>query len=60
MATMKVFDRIKEYFCRHTWKPLRTTYRYKDRYATIEVKRCQCQKCGKIAHLHFNGKKILH
>lgn len=59
MATA-IFGRMKEYFCRHTWKPLRTMYRYNSGYAKIEVKRCQCQKCGKIAHLHFNGKKIVY
>ena len=49
------------FFHRHTWRPLRTEYRYTD-YNTgnlITVKRCQCRDCGKIAYIHFEGKTAL-
>ena len=47
---------------RHTWKPLKTVYRYKDYYTgdQITVKRCQCQGCGRIEFKHFNGKDLLN
>ena len=55
---MKLFKRL---FHRHTWRLLRTEYRYRD-YQTgnkMTVKRCQCRVCGKISYLHFNGKDII-
>ena len=55
-----MFNRIKEMFCRHTWRPLRTEYRYRE-YETgrwVVVKRCQCRKCGKLAYNHFVDKTI--
>lgn len=54
---MKLFNKL---FHRHTWRKLRTEYRYKD-YRTgkrIAVKRCQCQVCGRIEYIHFYGKDI--
>lgn len=54
-----MIKQIKEFFCRHAWKPLRTEYKYSIRYETVTVKRCQCRKCGKIDYIHFNGKKIV-
>ena len=52
---------FKKLYHRHTWRPLRTQYRYVD-YRTghkIAVKRCQCRECGKFAYLHFDGKDIV-
>lgn len=52
---------FKKLLHRHTWRPLRTEYRYMD-YNTgnlITVKRCQCRDCGKIVYIHFNGKNIM-
>lgn len=46
---------------RHTWRVLRTEYRYGD-YKTgrrVTVKRCQCRVCGKIDYIHFEGKNII-
>ena len=56
---MKLFKRL---FHRHTWKPLKVEYRYWD-YRTgrkVTVKRCQCRECGKIEHIHFDGKNIFY
>ncbi len=49
------------FFHRHTWRPLRTEYRYNihDTGQRITVKRCQCRDCGKIAYIHFEGKTAL-
>lgn len=55
---MKWLRRLRH---RHTWRALRTQYRYFD-YRTgqkIEVKRCQCRECGKIDYIHFSGKNIV-
>lgn len=55
----KMFKRL---FHRHTWKPLKVMYRYREYRSgrQIAVKRCQCVGCGKIVYLHFDGKNILH
>ena len=53
---------LKKLFHRHTWRKLRTEYRYRD-YNTgkkVTVKRCQCRECGKIAYIHFYEKTILY
>lgn len=55
-----MFNRLKEMFCRHTWRALRTEYRYQTGYQIVTVKRCQCRKCGKISYIHFIDKKIIH
>ena len=52
---------LRKLFHRHTWKPLKTIYRYRE-YSSgrqIAVKRCQCMTCGKIAYRHFDGKNLL-
>lgn len=52
---------FKKLYHRHTWRPLRTQYRYCD-YRTgqkIEVKRCQCRECGRIEYHHFSGKNLI-
>ena len=54
---MKLFRRL---FHRHTWRPLRTEYRYFDGWMKITVKKCQCRVCDKIAYIHFNGKDIIY
>lgn len=58
---MGMFHRL---FHRHTWKPLKTLYRYREytRYRDrhITVKRCQCYECGKIRTIHFEGKDIVY
>ena len=56
---MGLFCRL---FHRHTWKPLKTVYRYMDYHSgnLITVKRCQCQGCGRIEFKHFNGKDLLN
>lgn len=51
---------FKRLFHRHTWRKLRTEYRYMDHYQQIAVKRCQCRVCGKIEYFHFNGKDIIY
>lgn len=52
----------KKLFHRHTWRVLRTEYRYTEYRSgrKITVKRCQCRECGKITHIHFAGKDILY
>lgn len=53
---------FRKLFHRHTWRALRTEYRYRD-YQTglkMTVKRCQCRDCGKIAYIHFAGKDIYY
>ena len=55
---MRLFKRL---FHRHTWRPLKTEYRYKvDGRLKIRVKKCQCRDCGQIAYIHFNGKDIFY
>ena len=56
---MVIFRRL---FHRHTWRTLRTVYRYKEyeRQRKIVVKKCQCRVCGKIEYIHFNGKDIIY
>ena len=54
---MRLFKRLIH---RHTWRPLKTEYRYRNRYKTVAVKRCQCRECGKIQHIHFEGKDIVY
>lgn len=52
---------FKKLLHRHTWKPLKTVYRYKkdDGFGPkVSVKKCQCQGCGRIAHIHFVGKDV--
>ena len=53
---------FKKLWHRHTWKPLKTVYRYKDRdgYFQISVKKCQCLGCGKIDYIHFVGKNVYY
>lgn len=56
---MGLFKRLLH---RHTWRKLKTEYRYRD-YSTgrkVTVKRCQCRECGKIAYIHFDEKDILY
>lgn len=53
---------LKRIFHRHTWRQLRTEYRYRD-YQTgkkLVVKRCQCRVCGKLQYFHFYGKDIIY
>lgn len=54
---------FKRLYHRHTWRVLKTEYRYPDRLygsaRTIAVKRCQCRICGEIAYLHFDGKNVV-
>ena len=53
---------LKRIFHRHTWRQLRTEYRYPD-YKTgkkVTVKRCQCRVCGKLQYFHFYGKDIIY
>ena len=55
---MRLFKRL---FHRHTWRPLKTQYRYKEYgRGKIAVKKCQCRDCGKIEYIHFNGKDIIY
>ena len=54
---MMLFKRLIH---RHTWKPLKTEYRYRSGCQSVAVKRCQCRECGKIMHIHFNGKDIVY
>ena len=48
---------------RHTWRPLKVAYRYKEHRGnnsrTVIVRRCQCRKCGRVAHVHFAGKTVV-
>ena len=51
---------FKKMFHRHTWRKLKTEYRYRE-YSNgqkISVVRCQCRDCGKISYIHFKGKEI--
>ena len=58
---MGLFRRL---FHRHTWRPLKTLYRYKEfrnwPQRVITVKRCQCYECGLIRAIHFEGKDIVY
>lgn len=51
---------LKRLIHRHTWRPLKTEYRYHSGCKSVSVKRCQCRECGKIEHIHFNGKDIVY
>lgn len=53
---------IRKLLRRHTWRKLRTEYRYRDIQTgrMVAVKRCQCRDCGKIDYIHFDGKDIVH
>ena len=53
---------FKRLFHRHTWKPLKTMYRYReyDYGPNIHVKKCQCYDCGRFAYIHFVGKDIYY
>lgn len=53
---------FKSLFHRHTWKPLKVMYRYREyrNGRQIAVKRCQCVGCGKIDYFHFDGKKLIY
>lgn len=56
---MNIFRKL---FHRHTWRKLRTEYRYRD-YQTgrrISVKKCQCRDCGQISYIHFDEKEIVY
>ena len=54
---MRIFKRL---FHRHTWRALRTVYRYREYSGKkIVVKRCQCRVCGRIEYIHFDGKDII-
>ena len=52
---------FKRLFHKHTWKPLKVIYRYKEGGwgRQITVKRCQCTVCGRIEYIHFDGKNIV-
>lgn len=53
---------LRRLFHRHTWRPLKVEYRYRD-YQTgrkVTAKRCQCRDCGKIAYIHFDEKNIIY
>ena len=56
---MGLFQKL---FHRHTWKPLKTMYRYRDGgYGDLVcVKKCQCRGCGRFAYIHFIGKEIYY
>lgn len=56
---IEMIKQIKQYFCRHTWRPLRVEYRYQLGCKTVIVRRCQCRKCGKIDYIHFDYKNIV-
>lgn len=54
---------LKKLIHRHTWKPLKTMYRYRANDGIpgspkVTVKKCQCQGCGKIAYIRFVGKDV--
>ena len=51
---------LRKLFHRHTWRPLRVEYRYREYHSgrKVTVKRCQCRVCGKIDYIHFYGKTI--
>lgn len=55
---------LRRLFHRHSWKSLKTLYRYKEYTRTpqrkITVKRCQCYECGLIRVIHFEGKDIVY
>ena len=55
---------MRRLFHRHSWKPLKTLYRYKEYTRTpqrkITVKKCQCYECGLIRVIHFVGKDIVY
>ena len=53
---------FKRLFHRHTWKPLKTMYRYRTGgYGhLVTVKKCQCQGCGRISYIHFVGKDVYY
>ena len=55
---MALFKRL---FHRHTWRPMKVMYRYRDigSRRQIAVKRCQCTVCGRIEYRHFDGKNML-
>lgn len=52
---------LRRLFHRHSWRPLKVMYRYRDlgTHRQITVKRCQCQVCGKMEYIHFAGKNIV-
>lgn len=54
-----MFKKLRERLCKHDWRPLRVEYRYKDidTGKQMVVKRCQCDKCGKIDNIHFRADK---
>ena len=57
---MGMFRRL---FHRHTWKPLKTLYRYKGSRTSqrkITVKRCQRYECGEVRAIRFEGKDIVY
>lgn len=54
-------SKIRQFFCRHTWRPLKVEYRYRD-YTNGKptvCKKCQCRKCGKIGYIHFFEKTMI-
>ena len=53
---------FKKLFHRHTWRKMKTEYRYWDHSngRKVTVRRCQCRECGKIAYIHFDEKNIVY
>lgn len=53
---------LRRLFHRHSWRPMKVMYRYKEGGSwgpEIAVKKCQCQVCGKIRYVHFRGKTVV-
>lgn len=52
---------FKRLFHRHSWRPMKVMYRYREGNwgPEIAVKKCQCQVCGKIRYVHFRGKTVV-
>ena len=55
-------SKIRQFFCRHTWRPIKVEYRYPEYRGgrIITCKKCQCVKCNKIAYIHFHDKTIIN
>lgn len=53
---------LRRLFHRHSWRPMKVMYRYKEGSwgPEIAVRKCQCQVCGKIQYVHFRGKTVVH
>ena len=52
---------FKRLFHKHTWRPMKLVYRYREGGCgrQIAVKRCQCTVCGRIEYVHFDGKNMI-